>query len=156
MTPYDPAQPVSPLGGEPGCDAAAAPLSRRSGSQRRQCTKSLQIMLTPEQHAVVEGWASAAGLSASAYGKAVLFGTPGPRAKRTPPLHARLFSDGMVTLNRIGNLLNQVAHRLNAGGAITLGAETSATLDEIRQTARVIREAVGRKDRDDNQGQPAQ
>ena len=56
MTPHDYAPPVSPSGGEAG-SAAAQPAYRRSGSQKRQCTKSLQIMLTPEQHALVEGWA---------------------------------------------------------------------------------------------------
>jgi hypothetical protein len=97
-----------------------------------------------------------AGFRVRSYGRAVLLGAPGPRAKRTPTLHAQLFGDGIVALNRAGNVANQIAQRLNAGGAITLAGECAATLAEIRDAARAIRDAVGRKDRDDNQGEPAQ
>jgi hypothetical protein len=115
----------------------------------------VQIALTPEEYAVVEDWARAAGLTVSSYGRAVLFGTPGPRAQRTPPVNAGLLASAIAALNKIGGLLNQVARVLNAGGAISLARECYAVLNEVRDAARVIREAVGRRDRDDNQRKPA-
>ena len=132
-----------------------APL-KRSGSQKRQCTNSLQISLTPEQRAVIDAWAQAAGLSASAYGKAVLFGTPGPRARRVPHVNAPVMGQAAAALNRIGNVLNQTAHALNAGGAISMGRDYLSALDEVRAAARAIRSAAGYgKTDDDRQGKPA-
>jgi hypothetical protein len=150
--PYDNAPPASPLGGEAG---RSGPQRARSGSQRRQRTKSLQIALTPEQYAVVEDRARAAGLTPSSYGRAVIFGTPGPRAQRTPPVNAGLLAHTIAALNKIGSLLNQIARVLNAGGAIGLARECYGALAEIREAAHAVRQAVGRKDRDDYQGQSA-
>ena len=66
-------------------DLASAP---RSGSQKRQRVKSLQIAMTPEEFLVACERAAAAGLSPSSYGRALLLGAPGPRARRSPPLNA--------------------------------------------------------------------
>jgi hypothetical protein len=156
MTPYDNAPPVSPSGGEPG-SAAAHPhvASGRSGSQNRQRVRSWRIALTEAEEAIAIERAASSGLSRSSYGRAVLLGTPGPRAKRTPPLHAQLFGHGIAALNRAGNVVNQFAHRLNAGGAVMLGRECAAAIAEIRDAARTIREAVGRKERNDHQGEQA-
>jgi hypothetical protein len=158
MTPHDHAPPVSPSDGEPGSAAPARPQmnSGRSGSQNRQRMKSLQVALTPDELAEVKAMATASGLSPSSYGRAVLLGTPGPRAKRAPTVHAQLFGHGIAALNRAGNVVNQFAHRLNAGGAVMLGRECTAALTEILEAARTIREAVGRRDRDDHQGEQAQ
>lgn len=155
MTPYDHALPVSPSGGEPGSAAAARPSSGRSGSQKRQRSKPLQIAMTPDERAKVEAMATAAGFTLSSYGRAVLLGTPGPRARRAPTVNAQLFGHGIAALNRAGNVLNQFAHRLNAGGAVSLGGECVTALTEILEAARTIREAVGRKERDDHQGEQA-
>jgi hypothetical protein len=111
--------------------------------------------LTEDEEAIAIERAANSGLSRSSYGRAVLLGTPGPRAKRTPTLHAQLFGHGIAELNRAGNVVNQIAHHLNAGGSIGLGRECAATLAEIREAARTIREAVGRKERDDHQGEQA-
>jgi hypothetical protein len=129
--------------------SGVAPLSKRSGSQNRQRTESLQIALTPEEDAEVRAMATASGLSPSSYGRAVLLGTPGPRAKRAPTVHAQLLGHAIAALNRAGNVANQIAHRLNAAQAVG-ASETRVTLAEIRDAARAIREAVGRKDRDDH------
>ena len=135
---------------EPG-----APAPKNSGSQKRQRCKSLQIALTPGEYAEVMARAAACGLSPSSYGRAALLGAPGPRARRMPTVHAQLLGHAIAALNRIGNLLNQIAHRLNAGGALSLAAQFETTLVEIREAARAIRDAVGRKDRDDYQGKQA-
>ena len=70
-------------------DAALVPaLTPRRGSQKRQRVKSLQIAMMPDEFIVVRERAAAAGLSPSSYGRAVLLGEPGPRARRSPPLNA--------------------------------------------------------------------
>ena len=60
----------------------------------------------------------------------------------------------IAALNKAGNVANQIAHRLNAAQAVG-GKETVAALAEIREAARAIREAVGRRERDDHQGKSA-
>ena len=156
MTPYDHAPPVSPANGEPGSAAARPqPPAKRSGSQRRERCKKLEIALTPDEYASVKARAVAAGLSASAWGYAVIFGSPAPRAQRTPHIHAEVIARATAQINKLGNNFNQIAHVLNAGGAIGMAQKYLDALGDIRQTLRAIREAVGRKDRDDNQGKPA-
>jgi hypothetical protein len=147
--------PVSPHGGKQGSTPPhPQPQSKRSGSQNRQRIESLQIALTPEEHAEVKAMATASGLSPSSYGRALLLGTPGPRARRAPTVHAQLLGHAIAALNRAGNVANQIAHRLNAAQAVG-ASETRVALSEIREAARAIREAVGRKDRDDHQREQA-
>jgi hypothetical protein len=156
MTPYDHAPPVSPSGGEPGSAAAhPAPLDARSGSQKRKRNRKVDTRWDDAEHAALLEKSTAAGLSPNAYIRAVVLGTSGPRARRAPTVHAQLLGHGIAELNRAGNVANQIAHHLNAGGAIGLGRECAATLAEIREAARAIREAAGRKERDDHQGEQA-
>ena len=138
MTPYDHAPP---------------PKNWRSGSQKRQGDKQWKIALTPDEYAQAKAKATASGLSPSSYGRAALLGTSGPRARRTPTVHAQLLGHAIAALNSAGNVANQIAHRLNAAQAVG-GRESLAALAEIRAAARAIREAVGRKESDDDhQGQ---
>jgi hypothetical protein len=155
MTPYDQAPPASPQSGEPDADLSAL---KRSGSQKRQRSKKLQIVLTPQQYDEVKTRAAAAGMSASDWGYTIIFGSPGPRARRRPTLHARALGLATAALNQLGNNFNQIAHKLNAGGAFSLAGPYSAALADVRRTLHTIREAAAGRasDCDDNQGQPAQ
>lgn len=130
-------------------------LSARNGSENRKRKRKVDTRWDDAEHAALLEKATAAGLSPNAYIHAVVLGTSGPRARRAPTVHAQLFGHGIAALNRAGNVANQIAHRLNAGGAIALAGECSAALAEIREAARTIREAVGRKERDDHQRQQA-
>jgi hypothetical protein len=154
MTPFDHASPGPAQSTEPA-SPAPQPVYKRSGSQKRQRTRCAAVWFTDEEYADAEMRAQRVGLSLSAYGRLGMIGTSGPRAQRTPHVHAELLARAIAALNKIGGLLNQIAHVLNAGGAISLAGNCTATLAEIREAARAIREAVGRKDRDDNQGEPA-
>ena len=61
-----------------------------------------------------------------------------------------------AAVSKIGVLFNQIAHVLNAGGALSMGQKYLDALADVRLTLRAIREAVGRKERDDDhQGEPA-
>jgi hypothetical protein len=124
-------------------DLASAP---RSGSQKRQRVKSLQIALTPEEFMIACERAAAAGLSPSSYGRALLLGAPGPRARRSPPLNAELLAHAVAQLNKAGSNLNQIARILNAGQALG-GREAVEALRDTRAAVVQILDIVGRKDR---------
>jgi len=128
-------------------DAAAEVASApRSGSQKRQRVKSLQIALTPEEFTVACERAAAAGLSPSSYGRALLLGAPGPRARRSPPLNAELLAHAVAQLNKAGSNLNQIARILNAGQAVG-SREAVDALRDTRAAVVQILDIVGRRDR---------
>jgi hypothetical protein len=109
--------------------------------------KSLQIAMTPEEHTVACARAAEAGLSPSSYGRAVLLGSSGPRARRSPPLNAELLAHAVAGLNKVGSNVNQIARTLNAAQAVG-SREALDALAEVRAAARAILEIVGRKGRE--------
>ena len=151
MSPLDSPLPGSPPNGEPGSGASQP--HKRSGSERRQRVFKTDTRWDGFEYTVLREKARDAGLTPNGYIRSLVIGTPGPRAQRTPPVNAELLAHAIAALNKIGGLLNQIARVLNAGGAIHLAGDCYAALTEIRQAARTIRDAVGRKDRDDHQGQ---
>jgi hypothetical protein len=154
MTPYDHVPPDPPTSGEPA-SPAPYPAYKRSGSQKRRRKYFVQVAFDEAEYADAKARARRVGLSLASYGRLGMIGTPGPRAQRTPHIHAEAIGAGTAALNKIGVLFNQIAHVLNAGGALSMGQKYLDALDDVRLTLRAIREAVGRKDRDDNQGEPA-
>jgi hypothetical protein len=156
MTPHDHPPPGPAPGAEPAGPAPYPTSYSRSGSQKRRRKNSLQVALDDDELATVKESAARTGLALSSYGRVALLGTPGPRAKRKPHVQAELLGQAMAQLKRSGNVLNQMQHSLNAGAAIILGRECSEALAANRRAADAILEAVGRKERDDdNQGEPA-
>ncbi len=87
------------------------------------------------------------GLSVASFLRACGLGTPGPRARRSAPVDAEALGHATAALNRVGNNVNQIAHRLNIAGSSITADECFAALAEIRAAAATIREIVGRKDR---------
>lgn len=147
MTPYNNAVPASSGSGKaPG---SRAPSLKRSGSQRRQRRYFIRIACDESEYRVITG------LTRSSYGRAVMLGTPGPRAQRTPPVNALELANAKAALSKIGSNINQIAHVLNAGGAISMAQECVDTLAVIRQAVRTMIDAASRGKRDDRQGQPA-
>jgi hypothetical protein len=128
-------------------NANPQPAVRRSGSQKRQRNNAMKIALNDDELAEVEQKALACGLSRSSYGRASLLGTPGPRAQRTPLINAEALARATAALNRVGSNLNQIAHRLNAGGSIGMAQDYRSTLAVVRDASAAIREIVGRKNR---------
>jgi hypothetical protein len=64
-----------------------------------------------------------------------------------PHIHADVIARATAALNKIGSLVNQIAHVLNAGGSFGMAQQHLAALAEIRAAARAIREAAGREHR---------
>lgn len=125
----------------------APPLAKRSGSRKRQRRHTVQIVLSDAELAQVKHNAQACGLSSSSYGRASMLGTPGPRARRSPPVNAEALARATAALNKVGSNLNQIAHVLNAGGSGLTTQECFAALAEVRAALSRILEIVGRKDR---------
>ena len=120
---------------------------KRSGSEKRQRAKgAVLVRLLPDERIAVEARAREVGLSNAGFLRACGLGTPGPRAKRRPPVNAEALGRATAALNKVGSNLNQIAHILNAGGSLTV-QECFAALAETRAAAAAIREIVGRRDR---------
>jgi hypothetical protein len=138
-------------------DGAAERISSHSGSQKRQRQIRIIVACTNDEFAAIESRARAAGMSRASFARACMLDSPGPRARRVPHVNAPVMAQAAVALNRIGNLLNQIAHVLNSSGAISLASQFASVLDEVRAAARAIRWAAGYgKPEDDSQGQSAQ
>jgi hypothetical protein len=121
---------------------------RRSGSEKRQrATGAVLVRLLPDERAALEGKSRDVGLSLASFLRACGLGTPGPRAKRSPPVNAEALGRATAALNKVGSNLNQIAHALNAEGAALTAQECFAALAETRAAAAAIRQIVGRKDR---------
>lgn len=151
MTPFDNLPPASPHSGESGSHEAAQ-RGKRSGSQKRRRKRQVKIALDDAEYAAAEMNAGNTGLSLASLGRVGLLGAPGPRAQRKPHVNAVLLAKAIAALNQSGNVLNQIAHALNAGFSVGIGNECYAALAENRAACAAIREAVGRKHRDDSQG----
>ncbi len=123
------------------------PGGKRRSSQKRQRRNSLQIALTDKELAEVQERAQACGLSRSSYGRAAMLGAPGPRAQRSPTVNAVVVAKATAAINKAGSNLNQIAHALNAGGAVAMGREHLSTLALLRAAASLILRLGGRKGR---------
>lgn len=85
------------------------------GSEKRARTIHLGVRLTPEERAQIERAAESSGLSTGSYARLVLLGTPGPRQVRRPQVDRAELGRLLGEIGRVGNNLNQIAHRMNTG-----------------------------------------
>jgi hypothetical protein len=119
--------------------------SRRPEKRRRN--RKTDTRWNDDEYSALNEKAHETGLSLNAYIRAAVLGTPGPRARRTPPVNAEALGRATAALNKVGSNLNQIAHGLNAGGFSMTLQECFAALAEARAAAAAIRAIVGRKDR---------
>lgn len=115
---------------------------RRSGSSKRARSRTWQVVMTDEEFAATLAKAAAANLTRSSYGREVLLGAAGPRARRARPVNAQVLQPAIVALNRVGSNLNQIAHVLHVTRAVGAG-EAEATLQELRSLLAQMRSAIG-------------
>jgi hypothetical protein len=123
-----------------------APPLKSSGSEKRQRNQKTDTRWDDAEYSALMEKAQETGLSRNAYIRAVVLGTPGPRAQRAPHVNAVELAQATAALNKAGSNLNQIAHVLNAGGSI-VSQEAFAALAETRAALARILEIVGRKDR---------
>ncbi len=123
------------------------PPAKRSGSQKRVRLRKIPVACDDEEFLLIDGRARDVGLSRPSFLRACGLGTPGPRARRSPPVNAEALGRATAALNKVGSNLNQIAHVLNSKGTNLTAQECFAALAETRAAAAAIREIVGRKDR---------
>lgn len=113
-------------------------------SEKRKRGYAIGVRCNAAEFVVIDEKARDAGLSRGSYIRAVVLGTPGPRAKRSAPVNAEALARATAALNKVGSNLNQIAHALNSGQAAG-SRETIDSLAEVRAAAAAIREITGRK-----------
>lgn len=127
--------------------------SKRSGSQKRQRTKTVRVACTDEEYTAITGRAATAGLSSAAYLRACALGDTGPRAQRSPTIERGLAAQAIAELNKAGSNLNQIAHAINM--AVWPGSPNVANAaDAVKSAALKILQAFGYKTHD-SQREPA-
>jgi len=99
--------------------------------------------LEPLDLDAVDERAEAAGMSRSAYIRAAVLGHPGFRAVPRPPVEKKLLGLAVGQLGRVGNNLNQLAHRANSGLTVS-DAAIEPVLDDVREVMAAIMKALGR------------
>lgn len=125
------------------------PLTRRRSPDRGKNggrTWFVAARLTDEEYRLIAQYSRAAGLSRGGYLRSVALGSPGPRARRAPPVNIEMLAHAVAQLNRAGNNLNQIARRLNAAQAAGAGESLEALAETRAAIARIL-EAMGRRDR---------
>lgn len=130
----------------PASPQPPSPPSKRSGSQRRVRQNKIPVACNDEEFVAIDDRARAVGLTRPSFLRACALGTPGPRARRSPPVNAEALGRATAALNKVGSNLNQIAHVLNAGSASVTTQQCFAALAEVRAAAAAIRKIVGRKE----------
>lgn len=88
---------------------------KKGGSAKRRRDKQALVRFDTGEYATVSGKADKAGLAVAAFMRACALGNPGPRAQRRPPADHQALRQLLGHLGRVGNNINQIARRLNAG-----------------------------------------
>lgn len=108
-----------------------------SRSASRQATSLLAFRLTPEDRAVVDAAASAAGLGPTTFARRAALRAAGATSpsyeRRSPRPDAAMLDRILGELGRIGGNVNQIAKIANGSGAAgtTAGAACLAMLGEL-------------------------
>jgi len=124
-----------------------SPVPRRSGSQKRQRNLKIGVACDPTEFVVIDDKARTAGLSRGSFLRTCALGSPGPRARRSPPINAEVLAHAVAALNKVGSNLNQLVRILNSSGAIGIATQSFAALADTQAAVTRILEIVRRKDR---------
>jgi hypothetical protein len=134
--------------------ATAAPVVTSSPPRRRPPERGkhggrpdshqLTVRFSAEERALLEVKANAAGLSPSAYIRAMALGSAGLRAVRRPPIERTALVELLAKVGRIGGNLYQLSRAANYGEPIAARAVVALVID-LRALTNEIRVALGRK-----------
>ena len=82
---------------------------------KRQRNEKITIRCYTAERDAIRANADKAGLAVGAFLRATGAGNAGPRAQRRPPADHQVLRQILGHLGRIGNNINQISRRLNAG-----------------------------------------
>jgi hypothetical protein len=114
-------------------------------------TPPFSIRLSKDERAELEKRATAAGLTIGGYCKSVIFNSPPPRRSRRPPIDKIELARLLGEIGRLGNNLNQIAHKLHMESLIEIPELESALKDLAILRASVVM-ALGYKEAPHNDG----
>ena len=117
---------------------------KKSGTEKRQRNKVLQVRLSDAEFAEIEAMADRAELTPASYARSVLLNAPAPRAKRRPAVDTVQVAKLLGEVGKIGSNINQIAHQLNAGTGTSSNA-IAAALADVAEMRKACMEALGRK-----------
>ena len=123
--------PLVPLIGEMPMSESHLSASERRPERRHRVHK-VDTRWDPIEFASLVASARAAGLTRGGYIRALVLGSAGPRARRSPSIELEGLAQATAALNKAGSNLNQIARVLNAGGSISLAHSSFAALTETR------------------------
>ena len=126
-------------------EARLAASARRP--ERRHRIHKVDTRWDPIEYASLDAAARAVGLTRGGYIRALVLGSAGPRAQRSPSIEIEALAKATAALNKVASNLNQITRILNAGGAISLAHAAFAVLTDTRTAVNRILDIVGRRDR---------
>lgn len=112
-----------------------------SGSELRRRNTSIMVRVTPEERDAIDQLAMQKGLTLGAFLRAAALGDPGPRTRRRIPVDERLLRQLLGQVGKVGGNLNQIAKRLNSGGAAS-ASELRAALEAHEEVRHAILNAL--------------
>jgi hypothetical protein len=113
----------------------------RSGTEKRQRTKSLSMRFNEQEYAALSQLAEHAGLPLSAHVRTVLLNAPASRATRRPTVSHKLAARLVGEIGRVGGILHAAA----AAGAVDVtNPAIAAALRDLADMRAVCFEALGR------------
>lgn len=112
-----------------------------SGSETRRRNTSIMVRVTPQERDAIDDLAMRKGLTLAAFLRATALGDPGPRAKTRIPVDEALLRQLLGQIGKVGGNLNQIAKRLNIGGAAS-ASEVRAALAEYHELRQAVLTAL--------------
>jgi len=106
-------------------------------------SKPFPIRFTPQQFEQLDATAREAGMSVGAFARAVLMGSPGPRAVRKPPVQKAELARLLGELGKLGSNVNQIAKAFNSTGRIPTPPELPAMQTDIAAIRAAVMTALG-------------
>lgn len=117
---------------------------QKSGSEtRRTYARPIQIRVTPAERLEFESLAAQMGLSVPSFIRAMILTDPEIKATRRPTLDRVLMADLLGKLGKLGNNINQIAHRLNEGRGVGSN-RMAAALDDFAELKNKVLEALNK------------
>ena len=123
-------------------DIPAPSPRRRSGSETRKRTRSINVRVTAQEAARLAGAADAAGLPVAGYLRSVALRKRAPRVVRLPLIERRDLAQVLGLLGRVGGNVNQVAKAFNTNATTPEAAELTAIRTDIRVMHDALMEAL--------------
>jgi hypothetical protein len=110
--------------------------------------KLIAIRCTAEDHAAIDREATKAGLSVSAYLRALALGAPGPRAVRRLPVERTELARLLGHIGKLGSNVNQIAKAVHTTGNLPSRSELAVMQQEIAQMRAALLKALNRDHHD--------